>query len=446
MRRRHFLRIGAGSMALPFLEGHGWAAEDIPSFAFFCRQANGVTQAESNEPERFWPSVEGNITTESLQQDSDRVLSELAPWASQLNICKGLDYAFSANINAHLASGNQCLTAAQVWEEYPDSNSLAMGESIDSYIARHFSEHGGEPLTLYTGPRNGQLEEVLSYRASKDLRGGEDDPWHVYQRLLGFRSGALDQHVLSRRQSMNDLVLEQIQSLKNDSRFSSTDRQRLELHFDSIRDFERLSVRLREDEEQQLALYQGQGILDDNRMLFARMHMDLLALVFSCGYARAATLQIGDGDDATEYTIDGERFPSFHWVSHRIYSDGEEGESILGAADMHHKIDRLFAQTFGYYLQRMQEYGILDNGVSVFCNDLGTGVSHSYKNVPFILAGTANGFLKSGQFLDFGGQHHNKLLNTLISAVGLRTAEGALVENFGDPTLETGVLTELLNA
>ena len=111
---------------------------------------------------------------------------------------------------------------------------------------------------------------------------------------------------------MNDLVLEQIQSLRNDPRFSSADRDLLALHFDSVRDFERLAVRLSEDEAQQMAFYEGKGILDDNRMLFAKMHMDLLALLFSCGHVRAATLQIGDGDDATEYTIDGIRFPSFH--------------------------------------------------------------------------------------------------------------------------------------
>ena len=444
MKRRTFLKIGAGGLALPFLEGDGWASDEIPPYLFVCRQANGVTQADGAEPDRFWPTQTGDITQSSLAADSERVLSELAPWAEHLLICKGLKYAFPSNINAHLASGNQCLTAAKVWEEYPDANSLAMGESIDNYVARHFPEHGGEPLTLYTGPRNGQLEEVLSYRGSKALRAAEDDPWQAYQRMLGFQPGALDHRVLERRESMNDLVLEQIHGLMNDARFSSADRQLLELHFDSVRDFERLAVRLSEDEAQQMALHQGQGILDDNRMLFARMHMDLLALVFSCGYARAATLQIGDGDDATEYTIDGERFPSFHWVSHRIYSDGEEGESIQGAVEMHHKIDRLFAQTFGYHLSRLQEYGILDRGVSVFCNDLGSGVSHSYYNVPFILAGSANGFFKTGQFVDFEGIHHNKLLNTLISSTGLRNDQGGLIDDFGDPSLEKGVLESLL--
>ena len=56
------------------------------------------------------------------------------------------------------------LTAAAVSEEPSGNESLSMGESIDNRIARHFSNNGGEPLTLYTGPRNGYIEEVLSYR------------------------------------------------------------------------------------------------------------------------------------------------------------------------------------------------------------------------------------------------------------------------------------------
>ena len=52
-------------------------------------------------------------------------------------------------------------------------------------------------------------------------------------------------------------------------------------------------------------------------------------------------LQIGDGNDATQHTINGVRLPSFHQISHRIYSDGSEGDPIVGAVDMHHDLDRL---------------------------------------------------------------------------------------------------------
>ena len=117
----------------------------------------------------------------------------------------------------------------------------------------------------------------------------------------------------------------------------------------------------------------------------------------------------------------------------------------MGAYEMHKAIDRLYGQTFLHLLDRLNEFGILDQGISVWCNDLGAGVSHSYNNVPFILAGSASGALQAGQFVDYGGVTHNKLMNTLINAVGVRTESGDLVQDFGHSSLEGGVLDGLLS-
>ena len=82
----------------------------------------------------------------------------------------------------------------------------------------------------------------------------------------------------------------------------------------------------------------------------------------------------------------------------------------------------------------------------MWCSDLGTGVSHSYNNVPYIIVGSGNGFLQTGQFLDLGGVTHEKLFNTLITASNIRTAEGNWIEDFGDPELEGGVISEIIEA
>lgn len=443
--RRLFLQAGSASLFLPFLESDGHAQEDLPVFSFFCRQANGVTQGDNNgEIDRFWPLEEGLLTPSILSAQPEQVLSELAPWADSLIACKGLNFAFPSNGCGHSGGGNQCLTAARVSEEPSGNASLSMGESVDNYIARHFPNNGGEPLTLYTGPRGGYINEVLSYRDSMQLRAAEDDPWIAYQRMLGVTDNSYSELVFERRQSINDLILEQINTLLTHPNLSTSDRQKLDLHFESIRNFEQLAASLSQDQEQAMASLSGLGTLNDNRITVARMHMDLIALAFSANYARSATLQIGDGNDSTEYTVNGTKLNSYHWISHRIYADGSEGEEMIGAEDMHHSIDRLFAQTFGYFLDRLQEYGILDQGVSVWCNDLGNGISHSYNNIPFILAGSGNGALQTGQFVDFGGVTHNQLFNTIINACGIRKENGDLVDDFGDSELDGGILGELL--
>ena len=377
-----------------------------------------------------------------LKEDSDRVLSELAPYGSSIAAVKGLKFAFSSNGCGHSGGGNQVLTAHEVSDDPSGAGSLAMGESIDSYVARHFDENGGEPLTLYTGPRNGYLEEVLSYRGEKDLRAAEDDPWTAYQRMLGLTDGVSLEVLDLQRQSANDVLAAQLDALMAHPGLSSSDVARLDLHRESIRDFERLSCRL--SQEQEDAMRDGVGLsrLDDERLNYARWQMDLMALAASCGFVRSGTLQIGDGNDSTEYTVNGQRLPSFHWVSHRIYSDGSDGEAIEGAYEMHKAIDRLFAQTFLHLLDRLNEHGVLDQGCAVWCNDLGAGPSHTYNNVPFILAGSAGGRLAVGQHLDLGGITHNRLFNTLATAMGVKGEEW--VEDFGHPDLEGGVISELL--
>jgi hypothetical protein len=447
--RRMFLRgLGGVTLGLPFLESlvpreARAVAAEVPHYSVFVRQANGVAQADNGEPEQYWPRTPGAISQASLSgTDADRALSELADYADRMLIVKGANFAFPGNGCGHSGGGNQCLTAAQVSADPSGNLSLAMGESIDNYIARQHAHNGGEPLTLYTGPRNGYIEEVLSYRGAKDLRSAEDDPWNAYQRMIG-GDAALDLLLSNRRKSVNDLVRGQMQALMGRPELSASDKQRLELHFDSIRDFEVLSCFLTQEQEDEMLSLAGQGTSNDLRVRMAELHSDLIAIAFACDHVRSATLQVGDGNDSTQYTVDGERFPSFHQVSHRIYSDGSEGDPIAGAVDMHHKIDRLHLQIFRYLLDKIDAYGLLDQSVCVHTNDLGTP-THRYVNVPFIVVGGGDGTLAQGQFVDLGGVSHNKVLNTLITATGIRTAGGDPIEDFGDPSLDPGLASEML--
>ncbi|MEQ1567198.1 MAG: DUF1552 domain-containing protein [Myxococcota bacterium] len=449
--RRLVLRgVGGAVLGLPFLESLRSASASPSPTAnpiVFLRTGNGVQQADNNEPDRYWPSALGTLTTSSLAADADRAVSELAAHADHLLMVSGTQFFDYTDVFCgHSGGGNQVLTAAAVSTDPSGAGSRALGESIDNYVARHFTANGGEPLTLYTGPRYGYLEEVLSYRGPYDLRAAEDDPWTAYLRMVG--GPGVDTHLEDRRKSVNDLVRGQMQSLLSRTDLSTSDRQRLELHFDSVRDFEVLSCTLDPTTEQSMADLSGDGRLDDNRLTVAKLHCDLIALAFSCDFARAATLQIGDGNDATQYTVNGTRLPSFHQISHRIYSDGSEGDPIVGALDMHHDIDRQFLQVFAHLLDKLDEFAILDRSVAVLTNDLGAGLSHTYRNIPWIIAGAGDGTLAQGKYVDartgYDFVNHNKVLNTLISATGLRNANGDLVDDFGDPSLEKGTVSAML--
>ena len=73
-----------------------------------------------------------------------------------------------------------------------------------------------------------------------------------------------------------------------------------------------------------------------------------------------------------------------------------------------------------------------DNTVLLWTNELGIGLSHSHTNIPFMLAGSAGGYIKTGQTLNIPvGTPHNSLLISLCNAMGLPDT------TFGNPKHST---------
>ncbi len=454
-RRRVLRGLFGVTVALPFLETFAprraaAGTGDAPPFAIFMRQANGVAQEVDDEPEMFWPSETGPLTAESMERDSDRAVSELKDYASQLIMVRGLSFAFKANGCGHSGGGNQCLTAARVSDDPSGNESLAMGESIDNRIATELNPAGVEPLTLYAGRMVGYINEVLSYRGPKQLRAAERDPFNAYKKLFGLADAddGVAQSLAERRTSVNDLVRAEMQSLMGRKDLSKSDRERLQLHFDSIRDLEvALACKLPQERVAEMEAISPEVRSHDNVETIARMQMDIIALAMACGVTRAATLQVGDGNDGTEYTIHGARQKSFHKISHRIDGDGSEGPPIEGAQELHHQIDRIHGRIFKHLLDRLSSYELgsgtlLDHGVAVWLND-NADKYHSFRRVPYILAGGAAGYLKTGQFVDVKATN-NKLLNTIGAAVGCTNGQGGPLDTFGDESLEGGLLDPII--
>lgn len=455
-RRRLLRGLFGVTVALPFLESLAprralAGSGDVPPFAIFVRQANGVAQKTSDEPEMFWPREVGPLTRATMEADSDRAVSELKDYAEKLILVRGINFAFQGNGCGHSGGGNQCLTAARVSEDPAGNESLAMGESIDNRIATELNPPGVEPLTLYAGKMAGYINEVLSYRGPKQLRAAERDPWKAYEKLFGLADvePEIQRRLKERRASVNDLVRDQMQALLGRKDLSKSDRERLTLHFDSIRDLE-VSMACKLPDERVAEMQEVSPRVRNSDLIetVTRMQMDIIALAMACGVTRAATLQIGDGNDSTEYTIGGVRQKSFHKISHRIDSDGSEGPPIEGAQQLHHEIDRIHARLFKHLLDRLSAYELgagtlLDHGVAVWLNDL-ADKWHSYRRVPYILAGGASGFLKTGQYVDVGSVTNNKLFNTIGTAVGCTDGAGGPLVDFGDESLEGGLIDALI--
>lgn len=449
-RRRFLIGTGGAVFALPVLQSlaprNARAGSESPSFFVAMRQANGVQCATQGETDRFWPSSHGALTSDGLLAEN-RAVAELADHAANLLIVSGTRFAFPGNGCGHSGGGNQCLTAARVSDTPAGKASRAMGESVDNFIARQLNDPGVDPLTLYVGRKGGHIDEVLSYRGPLDLRGADHNPWSVFERefgLLGLSEQLMAQ-IRARRTSVNDLVKDQMDAILASPRLSALDRQRIELHRDSIREIEvNLACDLPPaDEIAAMEAMSPNAQKNDNIEIVARMQADLIALAFSCELTHAATLQIGGGNDGTEYTVAGQKLPNFHFVSHRIFSHGSEGAAIEGAEMMHHEIDRIHARMFKHLVDRLAERvtstgeRLLDNTIALWTNDLADRY-HSYNNIPQVIAGNANGYLQQGRYVDAGSVTHNQFFNTILNAMGCTKDDGSPIDDFGDDSLEPG--------
>lgn len=474
MTRRHLVLGGLGGalLGLPWLEslrGRSALAQSAatPPFAIFFRQANGVAaQQDTNEigqePERFWPTATGPLTTETL---ADRALAQLAPRASQLLVVGNVNMANFNYGDGHARGALQLLTAQGPMVEGQGGNSEANGESLDHRIGRELNGNGNDSLFLYAGQTGGWLGgPCISYRGPGNRRSAITEPLNAYQALtggaLGTASAAPDatgSRRTLRQRSINDLVRGQLRTLLARPELSSADRARLDLHLSSIRDVE-ISLACQLDEATERALSGvGDGLDDgDNVLAVARLHMDVAVLAVACGYTRSVSIQVGNGNDnSTRYRdpATGNLMENYHFISHRRQSNGDDGNIIAGSDLLHHEIDVQFAQTFGYLLDKLAAHelpdgSLLDAGMAIWMNDLGNGPAHGSHNCPVVIGGSAGGVLRQGEYIRVADGSddptHARVLNTIGAAAGLRKPDGNFIDDFGAPDQDRSVVDELL--
>jgi hypothetical protein len=80
---------------------------------------------------------------------------------------------------------------------------------------------------------------------------------------------------------------------------------------------------------------------------------------------------------------------------------------------------------------------MLDHTVILWVNELAQGNTHLHDRMPFVLAGSGGGALRTGRYLNFGGASHNDLLVSVLNAFGIPE------QTFGHPDFCTGPLPNL---
>jgi hypothetical protein len=440
--RRAFLRGAAGvSVGLPFLESlperSAWAAGEEPIFSLFVCTACGVY------PERFFPDEPGAFTQESLAMQP-KATSVLAEHADDLLLLSGIDWIFPSLGDSHAQGYCQVLTATQPVGS--DQRAMPTGPSADVVIAANVHPELA-PLTLMAGNKGAFIPERLSFDMEGKVRAAVTNPYTLYLELLGIlgpdggmtpEAEAAARRLAQSRNSVHDLVRDELRALVENPRLSVDDRDRLDLHFTSIRDLEiemgglPLACNLEGLDTTRLEELQSYVYDPMSTEEIARLHMSLVALAFACDYRRTATLQWGDGYDRTVYDVPSNaRGWPLSFVCHRSPSDSTVSDPPDElAAQAHAEIDVVRLRSFAAGLDQFKARGLADRSFVMWTNHFRDGPGHSFKNVPHILWGNGGGFLRTAQHVNVGSATNDRLLNTLITAVSRGT--GAATVDFGD--------------
>src|SRR4051812_1022994 len=481
--RRMVLRGAGGLMlGLPLLEtfmprkAAAQTATRSP-FVLIVVGDNGVVQAGvnlkvSSEPEMFWPTATGALTNATITTEkATRSTGELADYAEQLLIVRGINLPYSSNGCSHSAADAQILTGAKITAG--STNCKAMGISLDTALAKAKNPAGRDPLVMHAGMFSPggtgfDIPGYVSYVTPQQPRVYIDSPYKAYQAIIGAvgngttatsaEAQALMQRA-GRSKSINDILRPQIQALQMRTDLSKSDRDRLNQHLTAIRDIEvqmpTTTITIPDADVATMKTNDPKPYDQSIRDADIKLFMELMAFSAASDYSRVAVLKIGDRIDDHVYTYNGQS-AKFHDVSHR---------QVANSVDFHQYIDRMMLNYYKYLLDTVSAYNtptgsLLDQGVTIYCNQCATG-AHSFSNVPWILAGTANGYLKKGQHIVVGnGQQPsgsqdgkagdpsvsgvNKMLNTVLTAAGVTKTGGAPTDDFGDPSLPKGIFTSLV--
>ena len=162
--------------------------------------------------------------------------------------------------------------------------------------------------------------------------------------------------------------------------------------------------------------------------------IELLVAALRCDLTRIASLQLRVGEnDGYPYRYIGIN-DEHHATSHlTTQADLDKLATIYTwyADRFAHLLDLLDAVPEGTGT-------MLDNTLVIWGSEIGTGYSHDFKNVPFVVAGGGNHGVRTGRYLKLAsGVYHNRLLVSAMRFMGMDA------ETFGSTDQERGPLPGL---
>jgi hypothetical protein len=239
----------------------------------------------------------------------------------------------------------------------------------------------------------------------------------------------------AKRIGVLDAVKSQFDAVR--SKAGAADRERLDQHAALVTDLEQ-----RLQNEPVLGEYCMQppvpptlGTDDANVMdQISRNHIDMIKMAFACDLTRVASIQYSNGANHHTFPFIGSMGDG-HGLSHA-------GNDDVAAWNEWTVRQTWYCGEFAYLMQQLAsvpegDVTMLDHTVILWVNELAQGNTHLHDRMPFVLAGSGGGALRTGRYLSYPGASHNDLLVSVLNAFGIPD------QTFGHPDFCTGPLPNL---
>ncbi|MFZ5891019.1 MAG: DUF1552 domain-containing protein [Myxococcota bacterium] len=381
----------------------------------------------------------GSETTFSLSP----ILAPLAQHQSDLVVIAGVDQQGAGGDGHQNGMGGMLTGAPLLAGRFAGVGAppagWADGPSVDQRVASVISQ--GSPFqSLELAVQAGAADNWgrMIYRGRNRPLPPREDPVKVFDDV--FAAATLDpaerERRRARRQSILDKVTHQLGELSQ--RVAAADKQRLDAHLTNLRTLEaRLDSQASALAACDLPVRPSAGLGGNDAFpsIGAAM-IDLLVVALACGQTKVASLQWSRSVSNVRFTwlgIDDEH----HGLSHAADNDTTAQQKLT-------LINRWYAERYAELITKLKSYPegtgtLFDNCLLLWCNELGTGNTHSRENAPYVLAGSAGGALTTGRFLNFEGtMPHNNLLLSILRLMGLADT------SFGKREWCTGLLPGLI--
>jgi hypothetical protein len=377
--------------------------------------------------------------------------TELNPYLDKLLLLRGLDFLPDTNHNEGGILGNYAGGSIS-----DTAGSLEEFQTIDQVLAYSSKFYptlpaGARSLHLSPGRSN-----TFSYTRSGTANGpisqvqAETNPKAVFDRLFQDFMGGDPEPTVNPNLALVDRVIEDYRAVRDSSKLGSADKATLEQHMNFMAE---LQARLQASPTLGCTApatppsVPNEGVdVSTLRQSYGLM-IDLMVAAIRCDLTRIVTLDVykavgmsGGEEAGFEHSCascEGNPNPT-DW--HRAAHDWDQLDQREKVVTINEWITR---EIFVPVLEKLDvDQGdgttFLDSSVVLWGNEL--GMNHLNYSVPTVLAGSANGYLRTGRYIDYidwnrspkfsqhdgmviEGVPYNRLLVTLLQAFGLSPAD-----------------------